>query len=306
MVTLKDIIKGKINKPLRVFVYGVPGIGKSTFASKAPSPIFIGTEGGTSRLDVDRLPEPKTWEDFFQRVGLLTDKNHGYKTVVIDTVNWLEPLVYKYVCENNKYKGKAVDDITGFDYGVGYNLAMTQWHRFIRSMDELTDYGINVIMLAHPKIKNFKNPKGPDYDRYRPAMYDGAADILMQWSEDVLYAEYEQATYEIDGRMRGTGTNKRIVHTVDGAAWSAKNRASIPEILPFEWEEYADAVGIGSPATSESIMIEINELLPLVSDSSKLDKISKAIRDANSDSNALSRILNRLRVVVGERNSNGQ
>ena len=55
------IISGKIRKYQKVTVYGPEGIGKSTFASRFPRPLFIDTEGSTAHLDVDRLERPSSW-----------------------------------------------------------------------------------------------------------------------------------------------------------------------------------------------------------------------------------------------------
>ena len=40
-MTLGSIVRGKIAKPIRVLVYGVHGIGKSTFGAHAPNPVFL-------------------------------------------------------------------------------------------------------------------------------------------------------------------------------------------------------------------------------------------------------------------------
>ena len=55
-MTLDAITRGKIEKPLRLLVIGVDGVGKSTFAAAAPSPIFLDAEDGSNNLDVARLP----------------------------------------------------------------------------------------------------------------------------------------------------------------------------------------------------------------------------------------------------------
>ena len=52
-----EIIKGKIATAKKVVIYGPEGIGKSTFASKFPNPLFIDTEGSTNSMDVARLPD---------------------------------------------------------------------------------------------------------------------------------------------------------------------------------------------------------------------------------------------------------
>ena len=56
-----SITTGILNTPVKVVLYGPEGIGKSTFASHFPDPVFIDTEGGTKRLNVARLPQPTSW-----------------------------------------------------------------------------------------------------------------------------------------------------------------------------------------------------------------------------------------------------
>lgn len=46
-MALPELIKGKLERPLRVVLYGVEGVGKSSFAAESPNPIFIATEDGT-------------------------------------------------------------------------------------------------------------------------------------------------------------------------------------------------------------------------------------------------------------------
>ena len=46
----------------KVVIYGPEGIGKSTFASQFPEPVFIDTEGSTNSMDVARLPKPTSWQ----------------------------------------------------------------------------------------------------------------------------------------------------------------------------------------------------------------------------------------------------
>ena len=55
------VSSGVIHAPVKVVLYGPEGIGKSTFAAKFPSPVFIDTEGGTKKLNVNRLPQPTSW-----------------------------------------------------------------------------------------------------------------------------------------------------------------------------------------------------------------------------------------------------
>ena len=62
------ITRGKMKKAKKVVVYGPEGIGKSTFASKFPDPLFIDTEGSTNDMDVARLPRPTSWTMLFEEI----------------------------------------------------------------------------------------------------------------------------------------------------------------------------------------------------------------------------------------------
>ena len=57
---LMEITRGKIQTAQKIVLYGPEGIGKTTFASRFPEPLFIDTEGSTRQLDVARLPKPPT------------------------------------------------------------------------------------------------------------------------------------------------------------------------------------------------------------------------------------------------------
>jgi hypothetical protein len=91
---LAAVTRGRLERPTRVLLYGVEGVGKSTFAASAPAPIFIAAEDGTAQLDVARFPEPKTWSDVLEAVGELATSEHVFKTLVVDTLDWLEPLCW--------------------------------------------------------------------------------------------------------------------------------------------------------------------------------------------------------------------
>lgn len=303
--TLENIISGPLDKPFRLFIYGAPGIGKSTFASEAPSPIFLGAEGGTSRLDVKRLPEPDKWEDVFEAIDLLINSKHEYKTLVIDPVNWIEPICDDYVCRKNKQDGKLLKDIDEFGYGRGHALVRDEWRRLLNFLEQILDKGMNIILIAHSRIKTFSNPTGPDFDRYRPDMNNRSADLLMQWAEDVLFVEYETATYEKKGRVRGIDTGKRIMHTVESAGWCAKNRCNIPSVLALSWTSYADAVGLGNPAKAEDILAEIKELIPYIEDKEQLDKIKVAVAQSKDNAVVLSRYLNKIRILANKPKNEG-
>ena len=55
MFDLSSIRKTTTSAPL-VLLYGTSGVGKTTFASQAPAPVFIQTEQGEGTLTLDAFP----------------------------------------------------------------------------------------------------------------------------------------------------------------------------------------------------------------------------------------------------------
>ena len=253
-MTLKSLIKGKQESPLRVLLYGAEGLGKSTFAAGAPSPIFICTEDGTSHLDIVRFPTPKTWADVLSAISTLTIEKHDFKTLVIDTLDWLEPLNHEHVCKRD---GKV--DLEAYGYGRGFLVALDAWRIFLRSLEKLRDEkGMNIIFLAHSEIRTFKSPQLEPFDRFQMKLHAKAAGLIKEWCDGLLFCDYEVAIKK-DGqkRARGIDTGSRLLHTQWTAAYDAKNRYSLPETLPLDWAEFYNAVHAGQVADPKELRAEI-------------------------------------------------
>lgn len=87
-----EIIRGKIPCAKKVVIYGPEGIGKSTFASRFPDPVFIDTEGSTNSMDLARFPKPTSWQMILDEIEYARSHPNEVKTLVIDTVDWAESL----------------------------------------------------------------------------------------------------------------------------------------------------------------------------------------------------------------------
>lgn len=236
---LAGVKRGKQSKPVRVLLQGVEGIGKSTFAADAPEPIFLCAEDGVANLDVSRLPEPKTWDDVQALIRALIEEDHSYKTLVIDTVDWLEPLIVEHVCRAAKVQ--HIEDVGA--YGRGYAVCTDMWRQLLSLLDTLRDKrGMHVILLAHAAIKPYQNPTGENYDRYALKLHKGPAGLLKEWADCVLFAAYESAVVGEGKKAKGVSTGARLLHTTWRAAWDAKNRFGLPDDIPLNWGEFWTAV----------------------------------------------------------------
>ena len=258
---LGGVIKGRLVRPVRVVIHGVDGVGKSTFGADAPSPIFLGAEDGTAQLDVARFPAPQSWDDMLDAVRELATEPHEFKTLVVDSLDWAEPLVWRHLCEAS---GKTSIEDVGGGFGKGYTAAVDEWRRFLAAMEPLRSLGMNVVLIAHSTIKSFKNPEGDDYERYQLKLHEKSASTLREWADDVLFATHEVvvAKNEKTKRVRGVDTGARIMHSVRSAAFDAKNRHSLPAVLPLSWAEYWSAVQAGQVAEPAALRAAVEALLP--------------------------------------------
>lgn len=294
-MTLASLVRGRLVQPTRVVLYGVEGIGKSTFGASAPRPIFLGAEDGTAQLDVARFPRPESFPEVLEALRTLTREQHDFGTLVLDTLDWVEPLIWQHICERD---GKA--NIEDYGFAKGYVAALDEWRRLLAGIEEMRRAKpMHVVLVAHSWIKPFKNPQGDDFDRYEMKMHAKAAGLVKEWADCVLFANYEQFAKrdEKTKRVRGVDTGARLLFTERRAAYDAKNRYSLPSELPLSWSDFWAAVQAGQVAPAEDIRAEVlrkaKELGPEVE-----AKVVEAVNKAGADTASLAVINNRVNALV--------
>lgn len=290
-MTLTAVKRGPIQKPRRVLVHGVEKVGKSSFAAGAEKPVFVCPEDGTSMLDVSRFPEPQTWLDVLDAIDVLRTQEHEYQTVVFDTLDWLEPLLWAHVCAQH-----GQESIEGFGYGKGYAAALDEWRVFVARLEQLrAARGMHVLLLAHSWIKGFKNPLGEDYDRFEMKLHPKAGGFLREWCDAVLFAAFEEYAHKDEKkRVRGISTGTRLLYTERSAAYDAGNRYNLPPQLPLDYAAFADAVNRGQVADPATITARITEMLATVADADLRTKVEAAVAKAPTDATYLARVANTL------------
>lgn len=235
------VTKGIIRKPLKLVVYGPEGIGKTTFASQFPWPVFIDTEGSTNHMDVARFEAPKTWDAILEDVKSLIAYPAGYQTLVLDTADWAVRMCETAVCMR---AGKA--GIEDFGYGKGYVYAKEEFGKLLDLMTEVVEKGINVVLTAHSIIRKFERPdESGAYDRWELKLGNKAgsqiAALCKEWADVVLFANYKETVVEIDGKKKAQG-GSRVMYTSHAPTWDAKNRHGMPPELPFDYAQIAQIV----------------------------------------------------------------
>lgn len=231
------ITDGIINGAKKVVFYGPEGIGKSTFASKFPDPLFIDTEGSTKELDVKRLPKPTSWQMLIQEVQWVIQAK-PCKTLVIDTADWAERLCVEAVCSRHGKSG-----VEEFGYGNGYTYTAEEWGRFLNLLQDVIDLAdINVVLTAHAIIRKFEQPNEMGaYDRYELKLGKKTtaqtAPLTKEWADIVLFANYKTFSVAADkeGKKHKAQGGQRVMYTTHHPCWDAKNRFGLPEEMPLDY-----------------------------------------------------------------------
>ena len=235
------VTSGIQTAPVKTVLYGPEGIGKSTFASHFPSPVFIDTEGGTKRLNVARLPQPTSWAMLLDEVAEVRKGNVPCSTLVIDTADWAERLCIQAVCARAKVNG-----IEDFGYGKGYTYVKEEFSKLLDALEEVLNAGHNVVVLAHAAITKFEQPDAVgNYDRWGMKTSKQVAPLLQEWCDMLLFANYktvvEKAGSGPNAKNKASG-GKRVLYTTHHACWDAKNRFDLPEEVPFDYASIAACI----------------------------------------------------------------
>lgn len=242
--TLSSITKGRRDTAKRIFTFGPHGIGKTSWAAGAPSPVFIPTEDGLGLLETPAFDLVTTTAQAIEAMSALYYEAHEYKTVVLDSADWLDNIINAEV--RNSYNEKELA------FGKDMVRIAEHWKPILDWFNALRSKGMTVILLGHCDIKRFDPPDGDSYERYQPKMTKWASALIQEWADCVLFANWR--TYvnkEVVGnasaknpatKSKAMATAERLLFTGEKPAHLAKNRYNLPAELPLSWQAFADAM----------------------------------------------------------------
>lgn len=237
-ISLASLKRSSDRKPPRMLIYGTHGIGKTTLGMNAPAPVFIQTE--ESEVGCPTFGLLKSYDAVMEALAALYSEPHDFGTICLDSLDWLEPLIWQEACRRNNWK--SIED-AGF--GKGYIAALDVWREVLDGFAALRDEkAMGVIFIAHAEIKRFDSPETEPYDRYQIKLQPRASALVQEHVDCVFFANYRVSTVKTDlgfnkKAVRGVGGGDRLLFTTERPAFLAKNRYALPDAIPLEWSALA-------------------------------------------------------------------
>jgi hypothetical protein len=310
---LGKVHKGRIKIARRCIFYGPEGVGKTTLAAGAPDPIWFDVEDGSALVNVARYPfrdeagghVPNSYQDLVAAVDDLTRNPHGYKTLVIDTLDAVEAMLWRFIVERDKGKVKGgLENIEDYGYAKGYQVAVDEWRAFCARLDVLRrTRSMQIILLAHARVSTFKNPEGDDFERYTLQVHDKAAGFLKSWSEVVGFCRFEEGGAKLAGakKAKGWSTGRRVIHLARAAAYDGKGRGGMPAELEMDpadpWGAFQKALDDSDNMSPEALAALIAAETARIGDAELTAKVDAACAAAvvKNDTETLNRYLQDLK-----------
>lgn len=220
----------------RVLIYGPPGMGKTSLAAEFPNPVFVDVEQGIpGDLDVPTFGEVAGYDSVIEAIGALYSGDHGFQTIVLDSLDKLEPLVWAKACADNKWA--SIEDP---GYGKGYVACDRYWQELLDGLNALRrDRNMNVVLIAHSAVERFESPVSAPYNRYDIRLHKRASALVQDDVDAILFVNHDPSLKSED-----VGFNKKVTHAAGGTtrwifaegrpAYTAKNRYGLPERILFQ------------------------------------------------------------------------
>ena len=239
-----NIITGRVQRPQKVVLYGVEGIGKTSLAAQVPDPLFIDTEGGTAHLDVRRLQKPETWEELISLIREVAATPEVCRSLVLDTADWAEQLAIDHICQKFRQPG-----LESFGYGKGYTFLSEEFSRLLAACDEVIGSGKHMVITAHAKQRRVELPdETGGFDVWGLKLSKQCAPLLKEWPDALLFLNYKTIVVATDTNTHKAQGGKRVIYTNHRPVFDAKNRHNLPDELELSYTSISPIFEAAAPA----------------------------------------------------------
>ncbi|NBW15639.1 MAG: ATP-binding protein [Caulobacteraceae bacterium] len=244
--------------PDRIVLWGAPGIGKSTFASKFPRPIFIDCEDGIRAIDGNSFGVCTRFSDVAEQLKYLVDNPGLCDTVIIDSVSEVERFIADGLCQANNWK-----DLTTPGFGNGFEALRGAFLKLLAMLQQVNNAGYTVVVLAREAMTSVADADvGKDYVQMGPAMHKKCVEPLTGWADFVLAV---RRPVILGAQAKGAGQKQfaaaiqdAVIYTTTTAGHIAKARFPMPAQLEFSYAAWQTARQSAATTTTNATQNETN------------------------------------------------
>jgi hypothetical protein len=232
---LSLITKQRKRRPFFGVLYGPPGVGKSSFASEAPNPIFIPCERGLDQITVAKFPTPKDLDEFATYLKAVEEEENDYQTVVIDTADALELLIFDAVCKEGKVQ--SLEEYGG-GFQKGYFRAREYWARLLARLTRMSERR-TVLLIGHSHLRTVADPMmATSYDVFELKIQQKSVELIRQAVDLILFARMATTVAKDSPKAkkgRGLISGDREMYTQPTTGLESKNRYNLESPMEFSW-----------------------------------------------------------------------
>ena len=242
-------------RPKALMFYGPPGVGKTETLGHAPGALFVVPPEERGIVDLKALGkvpestgvlEVKDWDDTLTSLREFEKDNHGYNFLVFDSMTWYQTFCWAACCRDNFNNNWSDEGF--FSYYKGPTTAAERyWPAFVEALDRVRDgSGMDIVCLAHSRMKKEPNPEGPDYDKHTPNLDDRTYQKLHIWAQGIYFMNYYTSVEKDGMKYKAVADSEsRYIYTKHSPIWDAKDRFGLPALINMgnsgkqAWENFS-------------------------------------------------------------------